>query len=104
MDSCSSVISVDSVNEALTKFEENINRVRGEVDGLQPTHTDGDDASRPKKWTRKPDEVKPACKEACDIMISQARHRFSSVGQLIPLQLVDPRLFDDYSTAFPTKN
>ena len=44
-----------------------------------------------------------ACKEACDIMISQATDRFSSVEHLIPFQLVDPQLFETFATTFPAQ-
>ena len=97
-------ISADAVASALTNFTEAINHIRGELDNIIMVPQQNDEAGPPRKRTKLSYvDVKAACVEACDIVISQATDRFSSVGHLISFQLVDPSLFSKFADTFPTQ-
>ena len=97
-------ISVDEVNMQVQTFTSEIEKTRSQIDNISHVQQDQEDGESANK-RRKTDlqALKSSCKEACDIMIVQATDRFSSVGHLIPLQLVDPNLFSDFSAKFPSE-
>ena len=91
-------ISVDMVKGALDGFTEAINKIRREVDNF-PSPTEAGPSSKRQRTSST--GIKAACKEACDVMLSQAADRFSNVEHLIPLQLVDPVHFENFNNKFP---
>ena len=97
-------ISVDEVASTLTKFTEKINHIRGDVDQMIPDEPEAEAGLPRRRAKLSKATVRAACKEACDLMITQATDRFSSVDHLIPFQLVDPRLFRTFSATFPTQH
>ena len=98
-------ISVDMVSNALNSFTTAIKKIRQNVSsGSQSTHTqDSSTPSTSKRRKVSEASLRAACIEACDVINVQAEARFSSVGNLIPLQLVDPVLFNKYASVFPTE-
>ena len=97
-------ISVDEVASTLTKFTKKINRIRGDVDQMIPDEPEAEAGPPRRRAKLSKATIRAACKEACDLMITQATDRFSSVDHLIPFQLVDPRLFRTFSVTFPTQH
>ena len=98
-------ISVDMVSNALNSFTTAIKNIRHNISsGSQSTQVQEESTSSTSK-RRKVSEasLRAACIEACDVINVQAEARFSSVGNLIPLQLVDPVLFNKYAGTFPTE-
>ncbi len=85
-------ISAADVASALHKFVEAIKQIRGEVDIIVPqAETDAGPSHKRTRSRSSSIDMRAACKEACDIIISQLTD--SSVDHLILFQLVDPHLF-----------
>ncbi len=93
-------ISVDMVNRALKGFIITLTEIREELCESQPS--DQRVPSTSKRRRTSAGSMTASCIEACDVMIMQAEDRFSSVGNLIPLQLVDPTFFPIYAGNSPT--
>ncbi|XP_072028442.1 zinc finger MYM-type protein 1-like [Amphiura filiformis] len=94
-------ISVDEVNKQVETFMKEIRNMRSSIDSM--SFDQNEDEPPSKRRRTDVESIKRACKEACDIMIVQAADRFSSVGNLVPLQLVDPNLFPSFAKEFPTE-
>ena len=97
-------ISVDEVNKQVKSFTEQIAKARSNIDSLITSAGLNESPSGESVAKRRRIDVqvlKGVCKEACDIMLVQVSDRFSSIGNLIPLQLVDPNLFPNHAAEFP---
>ena len=96
-------ISIDMVRKALDTFTTSINNIRRDLSKTSQAESTQDDSvpSTSKRRKMTASQMRSACIEACDIINVQAKERFSSTGNLIPLQLVDPALFSKYRAAFP---
>ncbi|XP_072042789.1 zinc finger MYM-type protein 1-like [Amphiura filiformis] len=95
-------ISVDEVDKAVQAFIRDLKKLRSEIDSISVTQDEDQSASNTRKRRRDDmQSLKSSCKEACDTMIVQATDRFTVVGNLIPLQLVDPTSFSAYAANFP---
>ncbi|XP_072022939.1 zinc finger MYM-type protein 1-like [Amphiura filiformis] len=92
-------ISVDMVSHALSGFRRTLTEIRKELCESQPSDQGVPSTSKRRRTSE--GNLKASCIEACDVMIMQAEDRFSSVGNLIPLQLVDPTFFVLYASNFP---
>ncbi|XP_072014887.1 zinc finger MYM-type protein 1-like [Amphiura filiformis] len=93
-------VSVDTVYSDLRKFIGSIEDARSKVDDI--TSLD-EPAQKRRRTAGRIEQVKAACKEACDTIIVQAKDRFESVGHIVALQLVDPREFARYAANFPSE-
>lgn len=94
-------IDSGAAKRALTSFEVNVTQIRGQIEEECSTVTSQPSSSYSKRRKSDHSEWKREAKEVCDVIISQAKQRFSFTGHLIAASLFLPDMFSQYSSKFP---
>lgn len=89
-------VDASTVNKILSKFEENILKIRESI----TIDSDIDDPP-PVKRREGTHELKRQAKEVCDVIICQVKERFTFTGHLTASALFIGENFISYSTNFP---
>lgn len=86
----------------LLSFEENMFKVRNEID-LDKSEKEEQQAesSFPKRRKMDTDEMKRQAKEVCDVITTQIKERFKFTGHLSATSLFSSDKFPDYDSKFP---
>lgn len=93
-------IDVASINNYLTAFSTNIQKIRDSVTGNEVLDP-GPSASKRQKSKESGDCKRTIAVEVCDIILSEMNHRFAYCDHLMISQLFETQNFEKYNKKFP---
>ena len=94
-------IDLTVIKRSLTSFEENVLKIRNNIDTDTGEPQQSSQSSPPKKRKIDKTEWKRQAKEVCDVIICQIKERFRFTSHLVGGSLFMSEKFPDYDSKFP---